>query len=232
MPRHFVFNWRVSLFALVFFIVFINLGLWQLSRETEKRELLAERAERLTQPPITAAMLESSGDLNGIRARLTGNFDDRFWLLDNRVLEGVVGFEVLHLFEDESAGYFLVNRGFVKMGRTRADMPEVPVLSGPVSILGAVYQPAADNLLLSDDPVEVGDVPILQAANPSQIGSMLGVNMYPFVIRLDEQSPGALPRYWPETVMTPEQHRGYAIQWFTMALAVLVVWVFFSWRKL
>jgi cytochrome oxidase assembly protein ShyY1 len=31
--------------------------------------------------------------------------------------------------------------------------------------------------------------------------------------------------------MSPEKHKGYAIQWFSMALAVLIAWLFFSFSK-
>jgi cytochrome oxidase assembly protein ShyY1 len=58
-----------------------------------------------------------------------------------------------------------------------------------------------------------------------------GERVYPLVIRLEIDQLGSLPRYWPSTVMSPEKHKGYAIQWFSMALAVLIAWLFFSFSK-
>jgi surfeit locus 1 family protein len=50
-------------------------------------------------------------------------------------------------------------------------------------------------------------------------------------LRLDETTPSALPRYWPVTSMSPEKHRGYAVQWFLMAIAVIIAFGYFTFRS-
>ena len=226
--RRFVFNWKITLFASACLVLFINLGFWQLARENEKQRFIALQQTRAAQPAVAAADLPSEGDLSGVLVELSGRFDpDVIFLLDNRVLDGKVGFEVHQLFVDSSNRRFLVNRGFVPMGRTRQDPVDIPRPGElPVRIKGHVYQRA------DDSPIDPGPVPVIvQHIDVVRLGKLLGMELYPYVIRLAESEIGALPRHWPDTIMLPEQHRGYAIQWFTMALAVTLAWFLFSFRQ-
>ncbi|MDC0067466.1 SURF1 family protein [Gammaproteobacteria bacterium] len=229
----FRFNWRVTVFSVLCFAGFVYLGIWQLEREVEKRELLTQKAQRFSLPPLQAASLLEEGDLDGVPVRLVGEYLEPVLLLDNKVLKGNVGFETHQLFRDDSGPLFLVNRGFVPMGRTRQDPLKFPeVHHEHTDILGRIYQPGDQVMLLNDQsPLSVEFPIIVQQIDVEKMNDAVGKRVYPFVIRLEAGQFGALPRYWPSTVMPPEKHRGYAIQWFLMALAVLIAWWFFSFRK-
>ena len=233
--RSFNSNWKVSLFCAVCLGSFVHLGFWQLDREEEKRVLLEEREARLQQPPIKASIVQSEGpDLAGLPILLSGNFLQEFTLLlDNVVLEGNVGFEVHQLFRDYSGRHFLVNRGFVPMGRTRDDPVDIPAVSGKqVQIVGSVYQKGGAPLSLQHEQNLENDFPaIVQHIDIVQLRNTVDRDVYPHVIRLKEGQHGALPRYWPDTVIPPEKHLGYAIQWFAMATAVVILWLVFSFPK-
>ena len=69
MKRTFRFNWRVTFFSVLCLAVFVRLGFWQLEREVEKRELLAQKAHRLAVPSLEAANLLEEGDLEGMPVR-------------------------------------------------------------------------------------------------------------------------------------------------------------------
>ena len=60
------------------------------------------------------------------------------------------------------------------------------------------------------------------------MAAMLDTMLYPYSVRLDADSPGALTVDWPLVNMAPEKHRAYAVQWFCMALALLLI---FLWRS-
>lgn len=232
--RRFVFNWKLSVFALVCLVVFIQLGVWQLSREEEKRAFLQQQQIRVTQEPLPASEIPLEGELYGLPVILRGTFDQEMtFLLDNRVLNGKVGFEVQQLFRDTSGGNYLVNRGFVQMGRTRQDPVDIPSVStGEVSVKGYIYQRDKSNTAMHNGDISNTPFPVIvQHTDIVQFGNRLDVELYPHLIRLLEGEIGALPRHWPDTTMQPEQHRGYAIQWFTMALAVTMAWMFASFIK-
>ena len=233
MRREFRFNWRVAVFSGLCLTGFVHLGIWQLEREVEKRELLTKDEQRLSLPPVGAATLPEKGDLEGLPVRLVGEYREPVLFLDNKVLKGQVGFEAHQLFLDESGLLFLVNRGFVPMGRTREDKPEfAKVHNRSANIRGRIYQPGSQMVLLHNENELIAEFPVIvQQIDIEKMIKTVGEQIYPHVVRLEVGQFGALPRYWPSTVMSPEKHRGYAVQWFAMALAVLIAWLFFRFSK-
>ena len=232
--RRFHLNLRVTLFSLVCLVTFIQLGFWQLAREDEKREVLAASRAQESAPPLTARQLKDLSEPGYLPVRLSGRYlPEPVLLLDNVVLEGRVGFEVLHLFLDDSGQRFLVNRGFVAMGRTRDTRVEIPrLITSSTEILGKVYPGGGAPLDLESAGPVFETVPVIvQRIDIASLSAWIGEDIYPFVVRLDEGQQGALPRFWPRVVMPPEKHRGYAIQWFMMAMAVFAAWLFFSFPK-
>ena len=232
MSRRFDFNWKLTLFAALCLVMFINLGFWQLDREVEKKRL-QESLNELAGSPGESLSQVGKDVMTGKRVRLIGRFNPEvILLLDNRVLDGKVGFEVHQLFHDEFTDV-LINRGFVQMGRTRADLPDIDRLQDFEGELEAtVYKPSSDMVLLHNEVVEYNSYPVIvQHVDIVQFGDLVNREVFPHVLRLNEGEPGALPRYWPASVMSPEQHRGYAIQWFTMAFAVVAAWLAFSFRQ-
>jgi cytochrome oxidase assembly protein ShyY1 len=49
-------------------------------------------------------------------------------------------------------------------------------------------------------------------------------------VRLAEATPGVLARNWSVVSTTPEKHRGYAVQWFAMATALVLLYFYYSTR--
>ena len=241
MKRHFVFSIRISVFAAVCFGSFLWLGFWQLDREKEKISMIAgEALQALETPQTLAGEIDQLALVDGQRVKISGEYDPKVvLLLDNRVLEGKVGFEVHQLFNENSGNAALVNRGFVPMGRTRTDSPAIPPVStGEITITGRVHYPVAPMLApdTRDESFEDLAFPVI-VQHPDltrlkrHLGDRLQGSLAAFVVRADADAPGALPRYWPTTVMLPERHRAYAVQWFAMAVAVLLAWAAVSFPR-
>ena len=231
-------NWRLTLFTVVFFCVFVRLGLWQLDREQEKVALLAANARSVASAPVSLdALRPADAQMLQRRVVLRGHWDRRIVLLDNRILNGRAGFEVLQLFRDATTDdLVLVNRGYVPSGPHRLDavsVPEVDAAYQETRLIVGMPRHAGDGhgRWLGDETMADGR-PLVQTTDPEQIGLLLSASLHPIVIRLAETDPMALPRNWPVTVMAPEMHRGYAIQWFLMALVIVVMWAVFTWQQL
>lgn len=226
------------MFTAVFAGSFIYLGIWQLERADEKNWLLDELKERRQQEGVSlSALPEDEEKLASHSVEIRGVYDPAHqFLLDNRVLEGRVGFEVLvPVYVPESEITALVNRGFVPMGRTRSDTPDIPPLpAGKQPISGHIYMPEENPLVDESDGNLVGRPPwpiIVQVSNPALLQRELDRELFPYVIRLAEDDPHALPRDWRVTTIMPHRHWGYAVQWFLMALVVVIAWLAFSLRK-
>ena len=217
-------NWRLALFSSFFLGLFLFLGTWQLQRGEEKTQMLVE-ADRVAGLP---GQMLGAGSLvkNGDPVRLEGQFDPtRVFLLDNRVLQGKVGYEVVQLFESTDGLAALVNRGFVQGGRTRDILPEIPAASsGRQMIRGHAY---LTELAVPPNNVAGTTSPwVIQVAVPAFLGKVAGEDLFDRVIRLEEAHPDALPRFWPVTTISPERHMGYAVTWYLMAIAVIAAFIF------
>jgi surfeit locus 1 family protein len=217
-------NWRLTLFSVFFGTFFLALSFWQVERGADKVKLLAAAAAVADLPgDKLKANLEVD---NGDPVRLIGKFvPNLILLLDNKVLNGRVGYEVIQVFEDDSGVSVLVNRGFLAGGRTRAELPKIPAASSAAQPLrGHAYLTTfslPDQNILGD-----GSPWVVQVIIPTELEKQAGRELFGYTIRLEESHPDALPRHWPVTIMQPERHYGYAVTWFLMALAVLGIFLY------
>ena len=227
-PFRWRFNKGVVLFVVVFLPLTVALGFWQLDREREKRALLDEYRTRETARPRPLADLSPSGDHLYRRVQVRGRFDNnRTVLLENRIRRGRPGFEVVTLFilEDNAAPIW-VNRGWLAGYLDRNRLPEVPTVEGVVSLHGHLYQPLAEPFVVGDEVWRQQWPQVLQNLDLDMLSSRLDAPFYPFRLRLDQGAPGALATGWTVVNVMPEKHRGYAIQWFAMAAALLLLALF------
>lgn len=239
-------DWRMIVFCIVFFSVFSFLGTWQLDRAAQKVEMLASLDKKRNQRPIEHVkdVKEPLEKIDGTPVRLRGRYvPGSVILLDNVVLGGKVGFDLLVWFREAGTNrYFLVNRGFVAMARTRTEIPQLPPIDARSSFLsGHIYARKYDEASLLI-PVSIGAeqdvvkriamperVRIAQHAAPEFLAegeALINADsrvVYPYLVRLTVDDPNGLPRNWILANITPEKHTGYAIQWFLMALAIVVL---------
>ena len=54
--------------------------------------------------------------------------------------------------------------------------------------------------------------------------------LFPYTLRLAANEPGVLVRDWPAVNMSSATHRGYAVQWFAMATALVLLYLYYSTR--
>ncbi|MBV1878563.1 MAG: SURF1 family protein [Pseudomonadales bacterium] len=229
------FNWPMTFFSLFFLLLFLYLGYWQINRGQEKEIFIDEDILRRKQPGLTISMLpQARMVIDGQPIVLEGDYDlETIFLLDNRVLNGHVGYEVLMPFKDQSGIVVLLNRGFVPMTQSRhilPDIPSVPIsdrVDGKLKLNGNIYiqrRPGPEQNFIENNVSPF----VVQSAEPHRLEHILA--LYPHVIRLNAASPGALPRHWPLVTMSPDRHFGYALTWFSMALAITVAYLFFIFR--
>jgi len=214
--------------ALAAFALFTSLGVWQLERAEEKRALEATYARRAEAPPVPFAEVDGARpDLEGRRVEATGTFDAQHqFLLDNVTRRGVAGYHVLTPLR-LGDGAVLVNRGWVPAGPRRSRLPSVPAREGREQVAGTLAVPAERFLLGPAGYEASGKWPrVVQAVRPARMAAALGYPLRSYLIRLDPGQPGGFVREWrPHLGLSPARHQGYAVQWFALALTVLVVYV-------
>lgn len=217
--------------------VFVGLGLWQLDRAAEKRELLARDAHRGEEAPLRT--LPGTGALDPARlyarARFTGRYEaHRQILLDNMTLDGRVGYLVLTPLLLDSGERVLVNRGWVPAGASRSELPRIDVPEGPHEVAGRLVNLPRPGLRLGDsDPGKPGDPwpRVLLYPTVDVLRTALGDTVPDYQLQLDPEAPHGYARRWEIVTMAPERHIGYAVQWFAFAAVLLAIWFILTFRR-
>ena len=223
-------NLRLLLFTVAFTALFITLGVWQLGRAVEKAEQIAQHARLLNLPAEKLEEVPDKERIDGRLVEVVGAIEiEQVFLLDNVVLDGRVGFEVVHPMRLEQGGTVLINRGFVAAGASRAVIPKVPAVENRVSTLGRIYR---SDWMNSDQPLAYDGWPrVVPTRDPGVLSGVLGQQLLPFVVRLEASDPNGLPRNWVTSVMLPEKHQGYAVQWFAMAAVLVSMFLYFTFGR-
>ena len=229
------FNWKLTLFTVLMLPLLVYLGLWQLEREQEKRETQLSYDLRATQPPVPLAGLDwqALDRLAWLRVEAMGQYDnERQFLLDNRINQSRVGYELITPFLTDS-GLLLVNRGWIAQGVDRQTLPEVNVSSGVTTIQGMVYVPDGNIMVLGEEePAGQNPWPrVVQRLDTAQMSAALGEPVLPYSVRLDPGSAGLQQTNWQPVTLNPETHRGYAVQFFFMAVVLAILYLIFSFRR-
>lgn len=223
-------RWLPLTAALLTLLVFAGLGGWQVQRAGEREQALAAIAagdDRPARPlPTERAGLEA---LAWYRVRVEGRFlAGRDFLLDNRLVEGRPGFDVLTPFVLDDGRTVLVDRGWVPADGRR---PAEPIHLDPAgeqvdAVRGRLWRPESGLALWPALARDEGGWPrIATRVDYTALGEALGRELVPAVIRVEEPAPWAFEPRPVEPRFGPERHLGYAFQWFALAFTVLAVTV-------
>lgn len=224
--------------ALVFMVLFVfllSLGNWQMHRAQEKQVLLDAKHARQAAPAMDIGEQLPDPELDRFRAaRVTGWYvPGQQWLLDNRVYDRLPGYHVFSLFKSSSGQHLLVNRGWVSVGASRSNLPVLPLPEGKVALLGNVDFPESVGLVLGEQPVaSLDSLVVLQNLDIQQLAQARQLALLPMALVLAEQQPGSLQYDWlPVEAISPEKHLGYAVQWYALATALLIIFVGVNTRR-
>jgi surfeit locus 1 family protein len=181
-------------------------GLWQLGRAAEKRDLEARfaagGAAGALQQLVTS---EGAPEFRYRTVRLTGRYDpEHQLLLDNISYERQPGYQVLTPFVTDG-GTVLVNRGWVRASGDRRILPDI-------------------ELAATAPPPDAPWPRRLLFPTSGQASAQLGVPLRDYQLLLDPAAPDGYVRDWRPGGMPPDRHVAYAVQWFGLALTVVVIY--------
>jgi surfeit locus 1 family protein len=220
-----------TLAALTGIVLTLALGNWQLNRGSEK-SALAQRimAANRDAPIALPASAIRAEDVAWRRVEVRGRFEPKYAVfIDNRVLHGVVGYHVLMpLRIGDSERYVLVNRGWVAATDTRSQLPQVATASGMVTVVGLAILPSRRYLELSNTVTEGR---VWQNLTLERYRAAVPIAIQPVVIEQENDLGDGLKREWGAPDLGIEKHYGYAFQWFTLAAAILIFYLFSHVRK-
>ncbi|RZM75570.1 hypothetical protein C3B51_18485 [Pseudoalteromonas rubra] len=213
----------------------LALSVWQWQRAAQKTHLIEKRQSDQSPLEFNAlADLQNPSALEGKLFRVRGYFDtSRFWLLDNQILNGAPGYDVVTLFRPVyGESWLVVNLGFIPATHSRAVLPEISLPSELQTVdvefkigkwAGFTLAAQPDLNVTQPELLQYLDHAFFVAQTRRPIASALAYASRPVVSNIQ-------PHY-EAVVMGPEKHRAYALQWLLLAVAAVVVPYFAYKRK-
>lgn len=133
----------------------------------------------------------------------------------------------------DGATAVLVNRGFLARGSDRVAPPIVAPPAGELELEGLYAPPPGSGLRLGGNPLpKQAQWPKLTIyLDLGEIAQDLGRSVGDGVLLLDADPTSGFVREWTPQILPPERHRGYALQWFSFALAAIVIFIVLHWRR-
>ena len=216
----------ILVFVGVAFLIW--LGNWQLDRATEKEAIINAIELRQISSPLTLAELNNISDKNFYQVGIEGQFDNKHYLLlDNRILKGRVGYEVIQPFISND-GIVLVNRGWVPSTGSREELPIIPKVNGTVKLIGEVHLPRDSIVLVKDELSASKDWPqLIQSIDLVALKILyneISLSIEPWILRQKDDDP-YYQRFWININMSPDKHVSYAVTWFLLALGLIIIYI-------
>ncbi len=232
----FTFRFRpIPLLATVLLVALgIALGQWQTRRALEKEAIEARLTSRAALPPIVLGAEEvPAAQAEYRRIVVDGEFRaDWPVYLDNRPHQGVAGFYLLMPFRIAgSSRYLLVARGWLpRDAAERTRLPPVVTPAGTIHIEGVARRDAGRLLQLGQaEPPRPGA--IVQNLDLAGFSAASALALQPFLLEQTSDSSDGLLRDWPLPSSGAEMHRGYAFQWYALALMALLFFIVTGFRN-
>jgi surfeit locus 1 family protein len=210
--------------------VLIGLGVWQLQRLQWKEGLIARIESRTKGEPIALkqaiAMVRDGRDPSYYRVRVDGRFHHAKERYLYTVSDGRVGWDVITPLETADGDMVLVDRGFVP-DELRDPSSRAPgQVENVVAVTGIVRLPETQGLFIPDNEPAAYRWFWRDLAGMARTAFPSGViQVAPFFLEAEKTD---IPGGWPEGGQTrleiPNNHRQYAITWFLMAAALLVIY--------
>ena len=205
-----------SVFIIFFIFVFVALGTWQIIRLNWKNNLILEIENSLKNPPV---QLSQSNQQNFLKIKTSGRVDfEKQIYLYNLNDSGTPGFEVLNPILIDGENY-LLNRGWIPF--EKKDTPEINILDQN-NIEGTLKTQGRKNIFKPDNDIKEN---YWFSLNREDISKFTGKEFSKYIIYLDGNYQ--FPRPKKITANISNNHKKYAMTWFSLAISILLLYLYF-----
>jgi surfeit locus 1 family protein len=214
-------------------VALVALGTWQIQRLHWKQDLISKLQTRsvgaAVAPPSVSADLAA---FEFQRVAVKGSFQhDRELYLIGRALNGKPGIHILTpLAPEDGSTPILVDRGWAPFEGRDAATRAGGQVTGPVTVEGIVRLQKPPGWFTPDNEpanntwyfVDIGGM-----------GEVAGVSMRPgyYIVADKLDLPGGLPKGGQWRLDLRNDHFEYALTWYSLALALLVIYILYHRRS-
>ncbi len=226
-----------TLLVAFFVILMTTLGFWQINRAEEKTQLLS----LLSDDNVT--VIERKSQIRDLprygHVVLTGRFlPDVQLLLDNQFNEKSIGYHVFSPFKLEQLNLIImVNRGWLAKkdfedaeieldesittiyGRLN-EVPKVGVQLGEISLV----QDKAHQIITYYDEEKINKH--LYERLCQRLDCVISDRVVLLSADQEGQIDQGFARNWKPIIMLPSKHIAYAVQWFSMTLVLIAIFIY------
>ena len=228
----------MTLLVIVGALILGRLGIWQLDRLAQRHAFNESLNTRMAQPalPLVGASIDPDA-LEHRRVEVRGVYDPaQEIVLRNREQDSIAGVHVLtSLRLSGSDTAVLVDRGWLP--RDQADQAARKAFAAPLGdvVVSGIARRSQVDVGGPQDPPLGPDRPRLDAWFRVNIDSIQQQTGYPLLPIFIEQQPAAgapeLPRPVPTADLGEGPHLGYAVQWFSFAIILVVGYIAFIYTQ-
>lgn len=217
------------LMTLAALLVLLSLGVWQLQRLQWKNALIAEMEAQMALPAVPLPL----GHLNVEewryrKATVTGRFHhDKEIHLYAPSSKGLPGYQIITPLERSDGSYVMFNRGWAPMEMRNPDKRPEGQIEGIVTVTGLGRAPWPRNTFVAENAPEKN---IWFYGDLEGMAKFLQLRHYaPLFLEADASpNPGGWPLGGQSRVKISNDHLSYALTWFSLAAALIVVFIFFA----
>ncbi len=224
------FKSKILIFAIIFVPITISLGLWQIERANEKKVIISNYDKLLVSTPI--ALQKEQPLENWQPIETVGAYQDLVIYEDNAINSGKAGFKVYHLFQNGDGTFIFVHRGFIERNLIKNNLPRIDAPFGKKNIKGTTLFKQNNTFVKN---IEESDIRIIQEFNTSVLIERFPIlkdrYLHPFLFNLDVRDADKFQTIEKPVNMTAAKHIGYAIQWFGLCAALIILTIYAYRRK-
>ena len=205
-----------SVFVYFIILVLISLGSWQLYRLSWKLDIIKQIEDSLKNNPVELSEVEEK---NFLRIKTSGKIDfDKQIYLYNLNESGKPGFEVVNpiLIDNEN---YLINRGWIPFNQK--GQSEINFIDED-EIIGTLKLQSKASTFKPENDIEKN---YWFTLDRDDIFEHTGKNFSNFIIYLNGDYK--IPKPKAITANISNNHKKYAITWFSMAISILLIYLYF-----
>ena len=205
-----------SVFVYFIILVLLSLGFWQLYRLSWKLDLINQIENSLKIDPVKLQNVEKK---NYLRIKISGQIDfEKQIYLYNLNETGKPGFEVINPIKIGKEDY-LINRGWISFDKK--NKPEINIIDQK-NIIGTLMLQSKSS---SFKPKNEIDKNYWFTLDREDILKFTGKNFSRYIIYLNGSYENPRPKLI--TAKISNNHKKYAITWFSMAISILLIYLYF-----
>lgn len=231
--------------------LFVSAGRWQYGKGIDKQQRIEAFHAARQQPARTVPPWPEAGS-DFHRVVVSGQIGQQRYLLDNQIRDGRPGIEVFAPLQVSDGRQLLLALGWLPYPDARRQLPVLPQTGRTAALTGAadvdggadpdptttrhaglLAPPPAHGLRMGRDWAEQpGPEKLMSYFDLEEIRQDSGLPLEPLVLWLDPDPASPWQRDWqPVYGMPPARHLAYAWQWWSLAVASLIVFIVLHYRR-